>query len=106
GGAITHMATFARALAKLDDFRVVLITNERFEYPGIEVRTPWRGSSIRFIGPILHKLRMRFLARDYRGEGHKVALFPQILTEAHLGAARKAGCFTVSWVNGNAIIDN
>jgi len=109
GGVFTQMAVLARSLSQRPDYRVVLLTEEQFEYPGIEVRVvPQAPKSTKVplldrVRKKLYRMRLESLMKD---EGRRVVLFPHIVRAAHVTAAKNVGAKTILWINADQLVDD
>lgn len=116
GGIETQIGLLLRHLAARSDYNVVVITNEPFEFPSIQVRVyppPQKPLSI----PVraLRKLGLKYPKRsdpnprfNYVTDlpGPKVALFPKSMTADEIAAAKQAGCRTMFWVAADSVVDD
>lgn len=116
GGIETQVAQLVKSLAARDDFHVVVLTNEMFEYPGIEVRLdPAPLAPLTFSQRILRRLGFKVQHRaesepwqkySASSAGPKVTLFPKSLTADEIALAKSAGCKTMFWVAADSLIDD
>jgi len=109
GGVFTQMAVLARSLSQRPDYRVVLLTDEMFEYPGLEVRVVPKAPEASKIGLVdrvrkkLYRMRIEKLMSD---EGRRVVLFPHMVRSAYITVARKVGAKTILWINADQLVDD
>lgn len=109
GGVFTQMAVLARTLSQRPDYRVVLLTDEQFEYPGIEVRVvpqAPKASSLSLVDRVrkkLYRMRIEALMSD---EGRRVVLFPHLVRSAYITVARKVGAKSILWINADQLVDD
>jgi len=104
GGAEVQMSLLLKALCKLEGYRVVVFSNEVFEYPGIEVRVikPPIKRGVSYISRYINIKNNRALFKYDTAH----ALFLQTLFDDKLTRiAFELGIPTVFRINGDSLID-
>ena len=106
GGVFTQMAVLARELANNPAYRVVLLTEEQFEYPGMTVRVlPKYPTKSRWMARAQRRYRAELAALMASDTERAVVMFPHEVRPLHMGIASAAGCKTVLWINGDHIVE-
>lgn len=106
GGVFTQMAVLARELAKNPDYRVVLLTEEQFEYPGLTVRVlPKYPTKSRWMARAQRRYRSALGALMASETERSVVMFPHEVRPVHLEIAASAGAKTILWINGDHIVE-
>jgi glycosyltransferase involved in cell wall biosynthesis len=109
GGVFTQMAVLARTLAKRPDYRVVLLTDEQFEYPGMDVRVvppAPKGTGIPLVDRVRKRLYRERVQKLMKDEGPRAILFPHLVRSTQITAAQREGVKTILWINADQLVDD